>query len=76
MIYRFDIGDSGQQVHIAFDKSDIGNNPKSSRHPCFKLESPQALLELRRKIWEHHQRGDEAAPQDADKPGDADSGKQ
>lgn len=49
--------------------------PKSSRHPCFKLESPEALLELRQRIWDHHQKGGAAAPKEADKPGEADSGK-
>lgn len=48
--------------------------PKSSRHPCFKLESPEALLELRQRIWDHHQNGGAAAPKEADKPGEADSG--
>lgn len=48
--------------------------PKSSRHPCFKLESPEALLQLRQRIWDHHQKGGAAAPKEADKPGEADSG--
>lgn len=68
--YRFDIGDSGQQVHIAFGPAE----PKSSRHPCFKIGSPEALLELRQRIWEHHQKGDDSAPQEADKPGEEASG--
>lgn len=51
------------------------SEPKSSRHPCFKLESPEALLQLRQRIWEHHQKGGAAAPKEADKPGEADSGK-
>jgi hypothetical protein len=67
---RFDIGSSGQQVHIAFGES----GPKSSRHPCFKIESPEALLELRQRVWDHHKKGDEAAPQEADEPGKMDSG--
>lgn len=66
----FDIGASGQQVHIAFGS----NEPKSSRHPCFKIGSPEELLELRQRIWEHHRRGDDAAPKEADKPGEVDSG--
>ena len=68
---RFDIGDSGQQVHIAFGTNDL----KSSRHPCFKIQSPDALLQLRQRVWEHHQRGNESAPQEADKPGAENSGK-
>lgn len=66
----FDIGDSGQQVHIAFGP----NESKSSRHPCFKLESQDALLKLRQRIWEHHEKGGEAAPKEADKPGEVNSG--
>ncbi|KAK4542350.1 hypothetical protein LTR36_006806 [Oleoguttula mirabilis] len=68
----FDIADSGQQVHIAFGP----NESKSSRHPCFKLESQDALLKLRRRIWEHHEKGGEAAPEEADRPGEVNSGDQ
>ncbi|KIX93241.1 uncharacterized protein Z520_11096 [Fonsecaea multimorphosa CBS 102226] len=71
----FDIGSSGQQVHVAFGApSDF--EKKSSRHPCFKLSSPEALLQLRQRIWEHFVRGGEAAPTEADKPGDVNSGAQ
>jgi hypothetical protein len=42
----FDIGTSSQEVHIAFGAAtDFG--PLSSRHPCFKLESPEKLIQLR-----------------------------
>ncbi|GAB1737289.1 hypothetical protein NU219Hw_g1215t3 [Hortaea werneckii] len=68
----FDIGDSGQQVHVALGT----NETKSSRHPCFKIESPDALLQLRQRIWEHFTNGGAAAPQEADRPGDKDSGAQ
>lgn len=68
---RFDIAASGQQIHIAFGDS----GPKSSRHPCFKIASPDALLALRQRVWEHHQRGGEAAPQEADPPGGENSGR-
>jgi hypothetical protein len=66
----FDIGDSGQQIHIAFGF----NEEKSSRHPCFKLESGEKLLELRQRVWEHYERGGDAAPREADKPGAVNSG--
>jgi hypothetical protein len=66
----FDIGDSGQQVHIAYGS----NGEKSPRHPCFKLESPEALLELRQKIYDHYMKGGEGAPKEADKPGEQSSG--
>jgi hypothetical protein len=67
---RFDITPGGQQVHIAFGENDL----KSRRHPCFKIESPQTLLKLRRRIWEHFEKADKASPQEADKPGEEDSG--
>ncbi|KAF2487495.1 Glyoxalase/Bleomycin resistance protein/Dihydroxybiphenyl dioxygenase [Neohortaea acidophila] len=66
----FDIADSGQQIHIAFGPS----GPKSSRHPCFRIASPDALLELRRRVWEHHLKGGDSAPQEADQPGAENSG--
>ncbi|RFU29529.1 hypothetical protein B7463_g6809, partial [Scytalidium lignicola] len=66
----FDITPGGQQIHIAFGL----NEPKSSRHPCFKLESLQALLQLQKRIWDHHVAGGEAAPLEADKPGEDNSG--
>lgn len=70
----FDIGSSGQQVHIAFGApSDFEKD--SSRHPCFKLESPEALLELRQRIFDHFVKGGDAAPKAADKPGTENSGK-
>ncbi|KAK5046499.1 hypothetical protein LTR84_008302 [Exophiala bonariae] len=70
----FDIADSGQQVHVAFEKESDLVSAKSSRHPCFKLSDGQALLELRRKVYEHFERGGESAPVAADKPGAEDSG--
>jgi len=69
----FDITPNGQQIHIAFGPD---NDPQSSRHPCFKLGSPEALLEMQRRIWSHHLRKDSAAPLAADKPGEANSGAQ
>ena len=65
----FDIGSSGQQIHIAF-----GNNDESSRHPCFRIESPEKLLELQKRVWAHHERKDSSAPKAADKPGGESSG--
>jgi catechol 2,3-dioxygenase-like lactoylglutathione lyase family enzyme len=69
----FDIGSSGQQVHVAF-----GEPPDfafaSRRHPCFRLGSPEDLLALRRRIWEHHERGGQGAPAAADRPGGENSG--
>ncbi|KAF3048823.1 hypothetical protein E8E11_006475 [Didymella keratinophila] len=69
----FDIGSSGQQVHIAFGKPHDFKEP-SSRHPCFRIGTAEDLLKLRKRIWEHHERGGESAPLAADKPGEEDSG--
>lgn len=69
---RYDIGTSGQQVHIAFGPAE----KNSSRHPCFRIDSPEGLLELRQRVWEHHQAGGASAPQEADKPGEVNSGAQ
>ncbi|PBP17144.1 hypothetical protein BUE80_DR012058, partial [Diplocarpon rosae] len=63
----FNISTSGQQIHIAFGPIDTAPHP---RHPCFKVDSPEKLLELRTRIWQHFERGGEAAPTEADKPGE------
>ncbi|KAF2855369.1 hypothetical protein T440DRAFT_441474 [Plenodomus tracheiphilus IPT5] len=69
----FDIGSSGQQVHIAMGKPEDFINP-SSRHPCFKVGSVENLAELQQRVWTHYERGGEAAPQAADQPGEKNSG--
>ncbi|PSR97300.1 putative glyoxalase family protein [Coniella lustricola] len=74
----FDIGPADsphprQQVHIAFGKPEDFSFP-SSRHPCFRVASPEDLLALRQRVWDHFQRGGEGAPQAADQPGKEDSG--
>lgn len=56
-------------MHIAFGPP----TPESSRHPCFSVESPEALLKLQQRVFEHFEAGGEAAPRMADKPG-TDSG--
>ncbi|CAK3952796.1 Hypothetical predicted protein [Lecanosticta acicola] len=68
----YDLGSSGQQVHIAFGPAEAN----SSRHPCFRVASPEALLLLRQRVWEHHRAGGASAPQQADRPGEVDSGAQ
>lgn len=66
-----DIGNSGQQVHISLPKHKNDTAPlDSSRHPCFKVASPEALLELQKRIYEHFQRGGEDAPLSADAIGE------
>lgn len=74
-VQRFDIGTSGQQVHIAFPAhaAELADT-SARRHPCFKLASPAALGELQARIWEHYERGGQGAPLQADKPGDMNSG--
>ena len=57
-------------MHIAIGENELN----SSRHPCFKLESGEALVKLQKKIWEHHEKGGESAPKAADKPGEVNSG--
>lgn len=69
----FDIGTSGQQVHIAFGKPE-DFELTSSRHPCFQVASPENLVALRQKIWEHFEKGGEGAPTAADRPGEEASG--
>ncbi|OBT39921.1 hypothetical protein VE00_09602, partial [Pseudogymnoascus sp. WSF 3629] len=68
----FDITPGGQQIHIAFD---MPNDAKAMRHPCFKLESPEALEKLQRKVWRHFEMRTESegAPLEVDRPGEADS---
>ncbi|KIV92175.1 hypothetical protein PV10_06635 [Exophiala mesophila] len=83
----FDIGDSGQQVHIAFgDVKELEDNlPKGEtgedkawtgtrRHPCFKVGSGEELLKLRKRIHDHYVAGGPGAPSAADAPGQEDSG--
>lgn len=44
------------------------------RHPCFRIGSLDELQVLRQRVWEHHLRGDRAAPVHVDKPGEIISG--
>lgn len=57
-------------MHIAF-----GENDHSRRHPCFKLVSSEALIELKTRIWTHFESGGDGKPQEADQPGEESSGK-
>ena len=70
----FDIGTSGQQVHVACIDETKSPAIESQRHPCFRIESPEKLLELRQKIHDHHERGGSGSPVAADKPGGDNSG--
>ena len=72
----FDVGDSGQQVHIAFGRTcDFeGAAAQSSRHPCFRIGSPEALQQLQARVFAHFRDGGEAAPLACDEPGQVNSG--
>lgn len=66
-----DIGASGQQVHISLPKHDGDTAPlDASRHPCFRVGSPAALLALQKRIYGHWLRGGDDAPLAADKVGE------
>ncbi|KAL5379889.1 hypothetical protein DPSP01_008171 [Paraphaeosphaeria sporulosa] len=69
----FDIGSSGQQVHIAFGKAE-DFAWASSRHPCFKVGGQEELQALQERVWGHFEKGGESAPKAADKPGEKNSG--
>ncbi|KAI1162122.1 Glyoxalase/Bleomycin resistance protein/Dihydroxybiphenyl dioxygenase [Nemania serpens] len=69
----FDIGTSGQQVHIAFGQSpDFSFD--SRRHPCFRVADGEQLLALQRRIYAHLETGGPGAPKTADCPGGENSG--
>ena len=67
----FDIGSSGQQVHLAY----APDEKESSRHPCFKLESPEKLVELQKRVYQHFEKKDRSSPRAADQPGKVNSGR-
>ncbi|KAI1341071.1 hypothetical protein F5Y15DRAFT_376843 [Xylariaceae sp. FL0016] len=72
----FDIGASGQQVHVAFGTPADFAHLDSRRHPCFRVTDGPQLLALRERIYAHHLRGGAGAPRDCDKPGAENSGAQ
>jgi hypothetical protein len=62
----FDIGTSGQQVHIAHCSAGTVNEAQAQRHPCFKVESPEALEKLMGRVLKHYKEGGDAAPREAE----------
>ncbi|KAJ3056026.1 hypothetical protein HK097_008366 [Rhizophlyctis rosea] len=72
----FDIGSSGQQVHVSLGRDfDFQDEAMSSgRHPCFRVESLEKLAELQRRVFSHFERGGEGAPVACDVPGGENSG--
>jgi catechol 2,3-dioxygenase-like lactoylglutathione lyase family enzyme len=73
----FNIGKSGQQVHVApgvpsdFEDAAV----KSSRHACFHITGgAESLMALQNKVYKHFQDGGASAPKACDVPGGPDSG--
>lgn len=70
----FDIGASGQQVHISLPEhpDDVASfrATDTNRHPCFRVGSPAALLELQKRVYGHWLRGGDGAPLAADAVGE------
>ncbi|KAF3018141.1 hypothetical protein E8E14_009519 [Neopestalotiopsis sp. 37M] len=70
----FDVGGegTGQQIHISIQKHDRDTTePRSSRHPCFRLGSREALVALQRRILAHAERGGVDAPLECDAVGES-----
>ncbi|KAH7027863.1 uncharacterized protein B0I36DRAFT_246928 [Microdochium trichocladiopsis] len=63
-----------QQVHIAFGKPQDFDHLESTRHPCFRVGSPEDLLQLQQRVYAHFESGALGAPRAADKPGEDNSG--
>jgi hypothetical protein len=62
------------QIHIAPERGTHTPYPTSSRHPCFTFDSPEQLLELQKRIWDHHKSGASSAAMECDEPGQENSG--
>lgn len=63
-----------QQVHIAFGKTQDFDHLESTRHPCFRVGTPEDLRNLQQRVHAHFERGGPGAPRAADKPGEENSG--
>lgn len=63
------------QIHMAYELESTFPKPwpRSSRHAAFSLASPEALLELQKRIWAHKQKGGKAAALSCDAPGEENS---
>lgn len=68
----FDIGNSGQQIHISsqhhLTQAQLRAQSESARHPCFKIGCEENLDAMQRKIWELYEKGGEGAPMYCDQP--------
>lgn len=74
----FNIGSSGQQIHITsqhfLNQAQMKAQTESPRHPCFKILSEDKLDRLHELIWQLYERGGEGAPVHCDKPGENNAG--
>ena len=74
----FNIGSSGQQIHITsqhhLDEAQTKAQVESPRHPCFKISSEDKLDRLQDLVWQMYQKGEEGAPLHCDKQAENSSG--
>ncbi|KAK5942822.1 hypothetical protein PMZ80_005388 [Knufia obscura] len=75
----FDMGSSGQQIHITsqfhLDQAQMKAQSESPRHLCFKILSEDKLDQLQERIWQLYKTGGESAPVHCDDPAQTASGR-
>ena len=68
----FDIGSSGQQIHITsqhqLDQVQMKAQAESPRHPCFKISTPEKFDKLQKMVWRLYETGGDGAPLYCDEP--------
>lgn len=74
----FNIGGSGQQIHISsqyyLNEVQMKAQTESPRHPCFKIGSETKLEKLQDMIWRLYEEGGDGAPVYCDQPGEDNGG--
>lgn len=69
----FNIGTSGQQLHITsehnLNPTQMKAQSESPRHPCFKVPAEDKLVILQQRLWVLCEQGGEGAPVQCDQPG-------
>lgn len=69
----FNIGNSGQQIHITSEhhlsQAQMKAQAESPRHPCFKILTEEKLDKVHKLIWQLYENGGEGAPVHCDEPG-------
>lgn len=74
----FNIGNSGQQIHITsqhyLSQAQMKAQAESPRHPCFKIPTEEKLDMLQRVIWRLYEVGGEGAPVYCDEVGEDNAG--